>query len=313
MLSLSDLMTISILTKSQNTIIKVRFHSHDKPYALKMIKRLNFQDHVTDLQEMFYSSKMANHPNIIKVLGFTITHQRNRNGETEYCLGILMPLMDRSMQEEIKTRQNKRDYYSFDQLIGIAEKMAKVIQYLHNQCKIAHRDIKPENILIDSKNEIFLADFSDSFLENAIKNKAKTIVGSPYYMSPELKKLFMSEESGFYDPFKSDVFSFAMCLIDIATISIGERKPVKQKLEKIKDIYGVEFFKLLEGMLEEDFNKRKDINFVVQEMEAMQNLKKNEQQKIENDYLEIIRSEELNDDFRTLFEKNQKILNPVIN
>ena len=45
----------------------------------------------------------------------------------------------------------------------------------------------------------------------------------------------------------------------------------------------------------------------------MQNLKKNEQPKKEFDYLEIIRSEELNDDLRTLFEKNQKNLNPVIN
>jgi len=53
---------------------------------------------------------------------------------------------------------------------------------------IVHRDIKPDNIMMkdDSENpEIKLIDFG---LSNVINNgrKLETIVGTPYYLAPEI-------------------------------------------------------------------------------------------------------------------------------
>lgn len=57
-----------------------------------------------------------------------------------------------------------------------------VIEYLHNQL-ILHRDIKPENIILLPSGYIQLIDFG---LSKKIKDFTSTIVGSPYFMSPEI-------------------------------------------------------------------------------------------------------------------------------
>jgi NIMA (never in mitosis gene a)-related kinase len=61
--------------------------------------------------------------------------------------------------------------------------------YIHDK-KILHRDIKTQNIFLTSNGTIKLGDFGISkVLENSITS-AKTVVGTPYYMSPEVLSIF---------------------------------------------------------------------------------------------------------------------------
>jgi len=59
------------------------------------------------------------------------------------------------------------------------------VQYIHS-LKIIHRDIKASNIFLSTMNIVKLGDFGISrALENCME-AAITVVGTPFYMSPEL-------------------------------------------------------------------------------------------------------------------------------
>ena len=89
-----------------------------------------------------------------------------------------------------------------EKIIEIFWKICKGINSMHKN-NILHRDIKPANILITKNGEIKICDFGIcKYIHN---NCADTIIGTPYFMSPEQvnhKK---------YD-FKSDVWSIGCVL-----------------------------------------------------------------------------------------------------
>ena len=75
------------------------------------------------------------------------------------------------------------------------KKMLSAIKHLHEH-EICHRDLKPENFLFqDNKldSEIKMIDFGLSKRFGSTKNenqkiKLQTIVGTPYYVAPEVLK-----------------------------------------------------------------------------------------------------------------------------
>ena len=59
------------------------------------------------------------------------------------------------------------------------------VVYLHRN-SIVHRDLKPENMLYDNEGKLIkLTDFG-SAIEIPKDKKMKTLVGSPYYIAPEV-------------------------------------------------------------------------------------------------------------------------------
>lgn len=287
LINVNDFLTLSVLSNNRSTsqILKVKSISDSKEYALKIIKRSDFHEHLIDLQEIYNLAKIKDHNHIIKLLSFSVSHYC-RNGKNEFSLKILLPLMKKNLKEEILERGNNFRNFSSKEIFCLIKKIFSAFDYLHNHYKVAHRDIKPENILLDENEEIFISDFSDSFLQTDIRLIGKTIVGSPYYMAPELKRIYIDHELEFdgYDPFKADIFSLGMTLIDICTLRIGEKKPIKDKLKKIASIYGNELASMIELMIEEKAENRKDINQLINTLKNIEiNLKrgdKNETQKI---------------------------------
>lgn len=77
------------------------------------------------------------------------------------------------------------------------KKILSAIKHLHEH-QICHRDLKPENFLFADntpESEIKLIDFglskrfgSDGGSKENIKIKLQTIVGTPYYVAPEVLK-----------------------------------------------------------------------------------------------------------------------------
>ena len=71
------------------------------------------------------------------------------------------------------------------------------LKHIHDR-KVLHRDLKSQNIFMTKNNIIKLGDFGIARVLNSTKENAKTMVGTPYYLSPEIVE---SKPYGF----KSDI------------------------------------------------------------------------------------------------------------
>jgi CHASE2 domain-containing sensor protein len=70
-------------------------------------------------------------------------------------------------------------------VFNIIMSVSMALDYAHEQ-HVVHRDIKPANIIYDNEKQIAkITDFGVACLTDASKTKTGTVLGSPYYMSPE--------------------------------------------------------------------------------------------------------------------------------
>jgi serine/threonine protein kinase len=63
----------------------------------------------------------------------------------------------------------------------------KALDYMHKRNKI-HRDIKTDNVLLKKNGEVKLADFGYTAQLSSEEECRKSVVGTPYWMAPELIK-----------------------------------------------------------------------------------------------------------------------------
>ncbi|KAG4428565.1 hypothetical protein IFR05_015949 [Cadophora sp. M221] len=103
----------------------------------------------------------------------------------------------------------------------ITREVAQGLAFLHTQQTI-FRDIKSENVLFNTRGDIKIFDFSSCSLG---QKKSSIIMGSPYWMAPELIK----QQS--YS-FKVDVWS-----LGITVIEMKETEPPYYTEEPLKAMY----------------------------------------------------------------------------
>ena len=157
--------------------------------AMKVIKK--DKDNEEDEQEIRNEIdilKQLSHPNIVKIYEFFIS-ENHYYIITEFC-------KEGELFNYIKNK------YSEKQLAVLFYQVFSGLWYLHEN-KILHRDIKLENIMIagkendnETKEELFWAkiiDFGTAKIFEKNK-KEKDVVGSSYYIAPEVLKQEYNEK-----------------------------------------------------------------------------------------------------------------------
>ena len=135
--------------------------------------------------------------------------------------------------------------------------LIRLLCYLQEE-GIAHRDIKPDNILIfaqeNSEYVWKLADFGLAINTKENKND-ESIAGSIEYASPKLKIKFRSRNAKIKtNPFKDDVYSLGITLVEILTRNRNYSPYIHENLKRMcteKILVDI-----IDMMLEEEEEKR---------------------------------------------------------
>ncbi|XP_073085244.1 serine/threonine-protein kinase TAO1-like isoform X3 [Manis javanica] len=135
------------------------------------------------------------HPNIVEYKGCYLREHRAWL-VMEYCSGSVSDLLE---FHKMQLQEMEISAIIHGALQGLA--------YLHS-CAMIHRDIKAGNILLTPGGQVKLADFGFA----SMASSAKSFVGTPHWMAPEII-LGRNEEQ--YDS-KVDVWSLGITCIEIA-------------------------------------------------------------------------------------------------
>eukprot|EP00755_Sulcionema_specki_P011573 Sspe_Gene.49346::Locus_26492_Transcript_2_2_Confidence_0.750_Length_987::g.49346::m.49346/K08857/NEK1_4_5; NIMA (never in mitosis gene a)-related kinase 1/4/5 len=117
--------------------------------------------------------------------------------------------------------------FSQDRIVAIATQVARCLDYLHSN-SIIHRDLKSANVFLCFGGVVKVGDFGLSRVLAHSDALARTSVGTPYYMSPELckRELYSS---------KSDVWAFGVLLYECMYFSY----PFDVCTGQLSDLYRV--------------------------------------------------------------------------
>ena len=123
--------------------------------------------------------KNLKHPNIINYI---------ESYFVDGTLSVVMEYLEGGSLTNVVTETVLRE----GQIAGICHRCLDALNFLHNR-KIIHRDIKSDNILLGMNGEVKLIDFGFC----AQTGDRKTMVGTPYWMAPEIVSRSVNSHSSF--------------------------------------------------------------------------------------------------------------------
>ena len=147
--------------------------------------------------------KSSKHKNIVNFLEAYLKNNDTLWVIMEYMQGgALTDLIDNS-----PTSGTSDPALTEPQIAYILRETCQGLQFLH-QRHIIHRDIKSDNVLISTNGDIKITDFGFCAKLTANRSKRATLVGTPYWMAPEVVKQQSYDE-------KVDVWSLGIMCIEM--------------------------------------------------------------------------------------------------
>ena len=170
----------------------------DSRVALKVLKKERAADE--EIFQRFLNepkvARRAAHPNIVTVYDVGLDHG------TVY---IAMELIEGKSLDKV-IEENR---LTLRQIVKIGIQIATALDSAH-QKGIFHRDIKPANIILSSNGQVKVTDFGIARIQDLKQTIAGTILGTPFYMSPE-------QTRGQPVDGRSDLYSLGTVLYELTT------------------------------------------------------------------------------------------------
>lgn len=138
-------------------------------------------------------------------------------------------------------------------ILDVFEQMVSAIRYMHAK-NVLHRDLKTANIFLTKEGIVKIGDFGISKLLTSTKGGAHTVLGTPYYISPEMC------EGKVYDE-KSDIWALGCILYEMACLQKtfeGSNLPalvnkiMRGQFAPIRGNYSYLFKQLVRDLLQRD-------------------------------------------------------------
>jgi serine/threonine kinase 4 len=170
---------------------------HISSGTIVAIKIVQINNEIASLKKEISILKQCRHPNIVGYIGSYIK-KGNLWLIMEYCSAG-------SVADLIKVTKRTLDEV---QIASVCQAVLRGLEYLHDNKKI-HRDIKAGNVLLDHKGIAKLADFGVSAQLANTLSKKDSVIGTPYWMSPEVISRSLYNK-------KTDIWSLGITAIEMA-------------------------------------------------------------------------------------------------
>lgn len=173
----------------------------DRTVAIKKISK-SASLKLSKIRNELITMKMSRHPNVVEFITSYVTKDE---------IWVVMEYMDVALSDilsiEIDCDGNQ---IRLEECViaRITRDILRALTRIHKLNRI-HRDIRSDNILLNSRGEVKLTDFGQCAQLTKLQPKRNSIVGTPYWMAPELIK------GQYYDD-KVDIWSLGILLVEMA-------------------------------------------------------------------------------------------------
>uniref|UniRef100_G3URD7 non-specific serine/threonine protein kinase n=1 Tax=Meleagris gallopavo TaxID=9103 RepID=G3URD7_MELGA len=179
----------------------VKDKENSQQYVIKEINisKMSNKEREESRREVAVLANMK-HPNIVLY---------RESFEENGCLYIVMDYCEGGDLFK-KINAQKGVLFSEDQILDWFVQICLALKHIHDR-KILHRDIKSQNIFLTKDGTIQLGDFGIARVLNSTVELARTCIGTPYYLSPEIC------QNRPYNN-KSDIWALGCVLYEMCTL-----------------------------------------------------------------------------------------------